>query len=74
MQDGSYADIDRKTGKRMTTIELRNYARETLKVTYIFWRTEEPYYSKEVLPMLRGKVLRTNLGVSYWFVGMCAGI
>lgn len=60
VQDGNYADIDRKTGKRMTAKELRNYARETLKVKYIFWCTEEPYYSKEVLPMLRAKGARED--------------
>jgi hypothetical protein len=50
VQDGNYADVDRQTGKRMTVPELLDFATGYLKVDYVFWCTEEPYYSQEVIP------------------------
>jgi hypothetical protein len=32
--------------------DLVRYATDTLRLDYVFWGTEEPYYSKEVLPWL----------------------
>ena len=29
------------------------YARDPLHLDYLFWGTEEPYWSKEVIPYLR---------------------
>jgi len=54
VQDGNYGDIDKKTGKRASIAELVTFATDQLKVDYIFWCTEEPYYSKELLPVLLG--------------------
>jgi hypothetical protein len=53
VQDGNYEDVDPKTGKRITVAELIQFATEYLKVDYIFWCTQEPYYSKEVIPFLK---------------------
>ena len=53
VQDGNYGDVDRKTGKRMAISELLQFATQNLKVDYIFWSTEEPYYSTELIPFLR---------------------
>ena len=53
VQDGNYEDQDLKTGKRITIPELLKFATEYLKVDYIFWCTQEPYYSKELIPFLR---------------------
>jgi hypothetical protein len=53
VQDGNYSDVDRKTGRRMTVAELERFATEYLGVDYIFWCTEEPYYSRELVPYLR---------------------
>ena len=53
VQDGNLADRDRRTGQRITVAELARYATDTLRLDYIFWGTEEPYYSKEILPFLR---------------------
>jgi hypothetical protein len=52
VQDGNYAYENPRTGKRVTTDELRNFAIDYLGVDYIFWCDEEPFYSREVLPML----------------------
>jgi hypothetical protein len=54
VQDGDYEDPDPKTGKPMTIPELLKFATEYLKVDYIFWSTQESYYSKQVIPFLRG--------------------
>jgi|SRR5688572_998353 len=52
VQDGNYADVHRQTGKRITVPELLEFATQYLQVDYIFWCTEEPYYSQELLPFL----------------------
>jgi hypothetical protein len=33
---------------------MEGFAREYLKVKYVFWGMEEPFYSKEVVGKLRG--------------------
>jgi len=53
VQDGNYEDIDPKTGKRVTISELIKFATEYLKVDYIFWYTQEPYYSEDVIPFMK---------------------
>ena len=53
VQDGNYADVNRETGKRADIGELLSFATEYLKLDYIFWSTEEPYYSQELIPFMR---------------------
>ncbi len=53
VQDGDYDDKDPKTGRRMTIAELIQFATESLKVDYLFWCTQEPHYSQELIPFLR---------------------
>ena len=50
--DGNYDDVDPKTGKPLTIAELIKFATEYLKVDYIFWCTQEPYYSENLIPFL----------------------
>ena len=52
VQDGDYGMINPKTGKKATIAEIVDFATNYLRLTYLFWCTEEPYYSKQVLPML----------------------
>jgi len=54
VQDGNLAEVNPATGKRVTIAELVRYATENLGLDYLFWGTEEPYYSVEVIPFLRG--------------------
>lgn len=56
VQDGNLAEQNPVTGKRVTVAELYKFATETLRLDYIFWGTQEPYYSNEVLPYLRGSL------------------
>lgn len=53
VQDGNLADIDPSTGKPITVDALYRYAVDVLRLEYIFWGIEEPYYSRDVLPYLR---------------------
>jgi hypothetical protein len=52
VQDDNLADVDPKTRKVVTVRELAEFATEYLGVTYIFWGTQEPYYTRDVLPFL----------------------
>lgn len=53
VQDGNYAEPDPETGKPLTVPELLRFAKEYLRVDYIFWCTEEPYYSAQVIPFFK---------------------
>jgi hypothetical protein len=55
VQDGNYGYLNRKTGKRVTVPDLVGFAKDYLKVDYIFWCTQEPYFSQEVVPFIRGQ-------------------
>ena len=46
VQDGNHAE-------RITVAGLMEYATQTLRLDSIFWGTEEPYYTSDVLPFLR---------------------
>ncbi len=52
-QDGNQAYINPKTGKRVTIPEAIDFAKDYLRADYIFWCTEEPYFSNELVPFLR---------------------
>jgi hypothetical protein len=52
-QDGNQNHINPKTGKRVTIPEAIDFAKEYLRVDYIFWCTEEPYFSNELVPLMR---------------------
>jgi hypothetical protein len=53
VQDGNYGDVDPKTQKRATVNELLKFATDELKLDYIFWCTQEPYFSSEVVPLMK---------------------
>lgn len=54
VQDGNYSIPNPKTGKPLTIPKLIGFAKGYLNVKYIFWCTEEPFYSRDVIPYLRG--------------------
>jgi hypothetical protein len=53
VQDGNLADVNPATGQRVTVAELVKFATEYLKLDYVFWGTQEPYYSEAVIPFVR---------------------
>jgi len=59
VQDGNYSDVNRETGQRAQIADLLKFGAEELKLDYIFWCTEEPYYSNELIPFMRATNHRT---------------
>ena len=53
VQWGNYEFENPQTGKRVTIPELVNFATEYLKVDYLFWSTQEPFYTEQVIPFLK---------------------
>ena len=53
VQDGNYEHRNPKTGRPVTIADLVDFASGYLKVDYVFWCTQEPYYSGQLLPFLR---------------------
>lgn len=56
VQDGNYEHKDPKTGRRVTIAELFQFATDNLKLDYIFWAAQEPFYAKELIPFLKDQV------------------
>ena len=54
VQDRNLAEVDPATGQPVTVDVLYGYAADTLRLDYIFWGGEEPYFTRDVLPYLRG--------------------
>ena len=54
-QDGNSDYINPRTEKRVTIPEAIDFARDYLRADYIFWCTEEPYFSNELVPFLKGQ-------------------
>lgn len=52
VQDGNYEHINPKTGKQVTVAEIYEFGKNYLSLSYIFWCTQEPYYSEKVIPFL----------------------
>ena len=53
VQDDNLADRDPATGAPVTVPALVAFARDSLRLDYVFWGQQEPYYSRDVLPWLR---------------------
>jgi hypothetical protein len=58
VQDGNLRAVNPVTHRRVTVAELYRYAVTELRLDYIFWGTEEPFYTNEVLPFLRTRPSR----------------
>jgi len=54
VQDGNLAVENPATLARVTVDELYRFGKDRLRLDFIFWGTEEPYYSRDVLPYLKG--------------------
>jgi hypothetical protein len=55
VQDGNYQHKNPKSEQPVTISELVGFATEYLKVDYIFWCTQEPFYSKNLIPFLQAQ-------------------
>jgi hypothetical protein len=54
VQEGNYERVDPCLGRPPSIAELVAFAKSDLGVRYIFWFTEEPFYTRDVLPYLAG--------------------
>jgi hypothetical protein len=55
VQHGNYQHKNPKTAQPVTISELVGFAAEHLKVDYIFWCTQEPFYSRKLIPFLQAQ-------------------
>lgn len=55
VQWGNYEHKNPKTGRQVTIPELLAFATEYLKADYVFWCTQEPFYSEKVIPFLQAQ-------------------
>lgn len=55
VQEGNYENQNPKTGRQVTIPDLIEFATDYLKVDYIFWCTQEPFYSRDVVPLLQSR-------------------
>lgn len=53
VQDGNSGYKNPKTGKVVKLPDLMDFATNYLRVKYIFWGTEDPFYSKTLIPYLK---------------------
>lgn len=53
VQEGNYQHKNPKTGRPITIPELAGFATDQLKVDYIFWCAQEPFYSEKLAPFLQ---------------------
>jgi hypothetical protein len=53
VQEGNYDIINPKTGKKVTIAEILDFGRNYLRLNYVFWYKQEPYYSTQLLPFLQ---------------------
>jgi len=53
VQDGNYEEINPKTGKRVKVEEIYDFGQNYIGLDYIFWCTQEPYFTNEVVPFLK---------------------
>ena len=53
VQDGNYEEKNPATGKQVDVEEIFRFGRDYIGLNYIFWCTEEPFYSRDVLPFLK---------------------
>ncbi|MBB6502605.1 hypothetical protein HDF25_004788 [Pedobacter cryoconitis] len=49
----NYGIINPQTAQKVTVSEIYNFAKNYLKVDYIFWGRQEPFYTKKVIPFLK---------------------
>jgi len=55
VQEGNYQYTNPKTAQSITIPELVEFATDYLKVDYIFWCTQEPFYSEKLIPFLQAQ-------------------
>jgi hypothetical protein len=52
VQEGNYGQINERTQQTLTIEDIYNFGKSYLGVDYIFWYPEEPYFTRNVKPLL----------------------
>jgi hypothetical protein len=55
VQEGNYQYTNPRTAQPITISELVEFANAYLKIDYIFWCTQEPFYSEKLIPFLQAQ-------------------
>ena len=63
VQWDNYKHVNPMTGTQVTIRELYDFAKNDLKVDSTFWCTQEPYFSKNLIPFLKGIGVRSTLAL-----------
>lgn len=53
VQDGNYDHIDPRTMRQVSVPEIAAFAKDYLKADFVFWCTQEPYFSRDVVPYFK---------------------
>ena len=53
VQEGNYEELNPKTGKQVTIDEIYKFGRYEVGLDYIFWCTQEPFYSQYLIPFMK---------------------
>ena len=61
VQWGNYDQLVPDTGLKISVPEIHRFGRDYLRLDYIFWCTQEPSYSKDVIPYLNRVSVRRQL-------------
>jgi len=61
VQEGNYQHKNPQSGQPVMISELVEFAMEYLKADYIFWCTQEPFYSENLIPFLQAQRLGKEL-------------
>ena len=54
VQWGNYEEVDRETGKQVMVESIYTFGKDYLKLDYIFWGIQPPYFKDEVYPFVNG--------------------
>jgi beta-lactamase class A len=59
VQEGNYAEQNPSTHQPISVPELYGFGKDTLHLDYVFWCTEEPFFSRDVVPFATRGVANT---------------
>jgi len=68
VQWGDYDEINPKTKKQVTIEDIHQFGENEIGVDYLFWSTQEPYYSDYLIPYLEKNKTVSNAAVQVRFV------
>jgi hypothetical protein len=53
VQYGNYEETNPNTGKRATIGDIYSFAKDLIRVDYLFWSTQQPYFTRDLIPFLK---------------------